>query len=250
MFENFVVFTEAVKLSSNVFYRLSVVNYHNKLLKLIYRRKDVISFREVADLVENKILISKFVDFLNSCDQQDEKLWLEGIFKAIDYIDIGKFGRILWIFSSKNGFLDCIKYLVNNNIDMHMDNDIALKWAASKGYLPLVKYLIERPDCKVCNQQCIHGIDIHVEDDFPLNHAAGNGHLEVVKYLIEKDPSVHLTEALTQAAQNSQIEVVKYLISKGANIMNIYYKNLTKISLKELETIHFLSGEVLKFRST
>lgn len=42
MFENFVVFTEVVKLSSNIFWKMKEVNYHDKLLDLIYQEEDIV----------------------------------------------------------------------------------------------------------------------------------------------------------------------------------------------------------------
>jgi len=46
-----------------------------------------------------------------------------------------------------------------------------LCWAAERGHLEVVKYLIE------------NGANIHAADDYALRWAAYNGHLEIVKYL-------------------------------------------------------------------
>lgn len=118
MFENFVTFTEVVKLSSNVFWRMKEVNYHDKLLKLIYDKEDVFTFEEVIELVENKQLIAKFANILDTCSLSTEGLWVENIFKVIDHIDISSSIDTLLIYSSKNGFTNFVKYLVERGADV------------------------------------------------------------------------------------------------------------------------------------
>lgn len=76
MFENFVIFTEAIKLSSNVFWKMKEVNYHDKLLDLIYKKKDVIVLGKVINLAEDKCLITRFIGILGVCDKKE---WLENI---------------------------------------------------------------------------------------------------------------------------------------------------------------------------
>lgn len=126
MFSNFVIFTEVVKLSSNVFWKMREVNCHDKVLDLIYEKQDVVTFEEVIDLVNNKYLITKFIGILNFCETRTGEKWLKSIFEAIDHIDITAFDNTLLTYSSKNGFVD------------------------------FVKYLVRRPDCKVCRQRCCH----------------------------------------------------------------------------------------------
>lgn len=62
MFDNFLIFTEVVKLSSNVFWRMREINYRDKLLEVIYKKKDLIAFLEVIELIENKNLIIEIID--------------------------------------------------------------------------------------------------------------------------------------------------------------------------------------------
>lgn len=58
--------------------------------------------------------------------------------------------------------------------------------AAEEGYLEIVKFLVERPDCKLCEEKCVHGANIHANNNSALRRAAVFGHFEIVKYLIEK----------------------------------------------------------------
>lgn len=102
-------------------------------------------------------------------------------FKVIDYIDITVFGNKLLIHASKVGFIDfvkclvskgadissrdgfpptalrlaaenghlkVVKYFVKKGINIHIRNNFVFKRAALYGRLEIIKYLVERPDCK------------------------------------------------------------------------------------------------------
>lgn len=68
MFDNFLIFTEVVKLSSNVFWRMREINYRDKLLEVIYKKKDLVTFLEVIELIEDKNLISEIIDLIYKDD--------------------------------------------------------------------------------------------------------------------------------------------------------------------------------------
>lgn len=67
MFENFVTFTEVVKLSKIIFYNLKDLNYSDKLLDLIYIRNDQPTFYQVMDLIQDSSIVNKFIYKLNYC---------------------------------------------------------------------------------------------------------------------------------------------------------------------------------------
>ena len=69
----------------------------------------------------------------------------------------------------KNNDLESIKDLVEQGANLHTENEEALRCAAEKGHLEVVKYLI----------------DLHASEDGALRWAAEYGQLEVVKYLLE-----------------------------------------------------------------
>ena len=110
--------------------------------------------------------------------------------------------------SAEKGYLEVVKYLIEKGSDIHAENDYALRYSAMNGHLEVVKYLIEV------------GADIHALIDYALTLSANNGHLEVVKYLIEAGADVHANHdlALRWSANNGHLEVVKYLIEKGADL--------------------------------
>lgn len=87
MFENFVIFTEVSKLSSDIFYQLRKINYSNKFLDLIYRKRDIVSFEEITNLLEDRSQVEKFIGIILQCRISHEKGWIKNISKVLDYID-------------------------------------------------------------------------------------------------------------------------------------------------------------------
>jgi ankyrin repeat protein len=92
--------------------------------------------------------------------------------------------------------------------------DIGLHEAAEKGYLEVVKALIEK------------GEDVNAKGNYPsppLYSAALNGHIEVVKYLVENgaviNPQDKVMSPLLLAALNRHTDVVNYLLDKGAEVL-------------------------------
>lgn len=55
------------------------------------------------------------------------------------------------------------------------DKEEALRWAADKGCLDIVKYLVEQ------------GADIHARNECALRWASEKGHRDVVKFLKEQE---------------------------------------------------------------
>lgn len=211
MFENFIVFTEVIKLSSNVFWKMKEVNYHDKLLDLIDKKIDISTFEEVIDLVDDKYLITKFIYTLQRIYSDDvKKRWIKNISKAIDDIDSSAYEDTLLIDGASYGFYEIVKYVVEVSkckncqkqccscLSANIRNNWALIWAANGGHFKIVKYLTEK------------GANIHTQNDIALIWAANYGHLEVVKYLVEKDANVH---AQDDCALNGQHIMVIQMLS-------------------------------------
>ena len=68
-----------------------------------------------------------------------------------------------------------LKCLARNGVNIHAKNEWAVQLASSKGYLEVVKYLVEK---------C--GADIHADNEWAVRYASEYGHLNVVKYLVSK----------------------------------------------------------------
>ncbi|MGX9691388.1 ankyrin repeat domain-containing protein [Achromobacter anxifer] len=112
--------------------------------------------------------------------------------------------------AAKVGNLLEVKRLVAQarGADIHANFDASLIFAASEGYIDVVKYLVEKE------------ANIHSCDESALKWAAENGHLDIVKYLVGQGADIHAQEdyALIWAASEGQIEVVKFLVGRGAPI--------------------------------
>ena len=101
--------------------------------------------------------------------------------------------------------VETFEWLEKNGVDIHIDDDKALRYAASEGYLNIVKYLIER------------GSDVHAFNDKALRWAVFNGHLNIVKYLVEHGADVYVNneEPLEIAEEHGHTDIVEYF--KGDN---------------------------------
>jgi len=117
----------------------------------------------------------------------------------------------LLICAAENGYLEVVKYLVENGVDINTDDDEALRYAAEDGYIEVVKYLHK------------NGANISANDDYALKYAVGNGHFEVVRYLVENGANIHAEndEALKWALLTDHREVIEYLIDNGAKVYKL-----------------------------
>ena len=95
--------------------------------------------------------------------------------------------------------IDTFKYFIEEGINIHADDDWALRYAAINGYLEVVIYLIDK------------GANIHADDDWALISAAFNGYLEVVRYLIDNGANIHARN--DYAFKYGTAEVITYLNS-------------------------------------
>ncbi len=105
------------------------------------------------------------------------------------------------ILDSEKGYLDVVKYLVEHDVNIHGSTDGALRMASLTGHLEVVKYLVE------------HGANIHAGNDYALRWASNDGYLELVKYLVEKGANIHADTdgALRWARGEGHLDVVEYL---------------------------------------
>ena len=71
-------------------------------------------------------------------------------------VDENKYRANMIILGKKYGLdkIETIKMLIEKGADIHVDNDFALRYSASIGYLEVVNYLIER------------GANVYADDDY------------------------------------------------------------------------------------
>jgi ankyrin repeat protein len=145
--------------------------------------------------------------------------------------NIRLYDLILW--SSKYGHLEMLKY-VSIYYAKDLTNDIysiALKCASHNGYLDVVKYLVEEKNASVSHKdnaaikaasRCGHlevfkylrekGADDSAGDSTPILNAYKYGHLHLVKYFIQ-ELKIILADAMNVACRCGYLKIVKYLVS-------------------------------------
>ncbi|AGF84830.1 repeat protein [Moumouvirus goulette] len=131
-------------------------------------------------------------------------------FQMIKDPDGDKYGANMIILGEKRDLrdLETWKYMVSKGVDIHINNDYALRRASVQGHFKIVQYLVE------------NGANLHAEDYCALRLACNNNHFEVVKYLIENGANIHANDdyALIRASMYGQFEMVQYLVENGANL--------------------------------
>jgi hypothetical protein len=104
------------------------------------------------------------------------------------------------------GCVDIVECLIKYGADIHNNHFVQL--ASSRGYLDVVECLIK------------HGADIHADNNLAIKWASEYGHLDVVKRLISHGADIHIQNdrPLFLASNRGHLDVVKYLIANGSNI--------------------------------
>ena len=112
--------------------------------------------------------------------------------------------------AAEHGYVDIVKWLMEQGVNIHVENEAALNSACGNGHVEIVKLFV------------ISGADIHISGDYPLHVAVERGHFDGVRYLVESGANVNAVNnlALTLACKNNHFEIVKYLIQAGAVISN------------------------------
>ena len=100
--------------------------------------------------------------------------------------------------ASREGYLEAVKYLVENGVDIHYNDDVTLKVSAMGGYLNIVKYLVEK------------GANVNAHNTEALIAAAEKGHYDVVKYLVDTGAIVN-DRALKVAIKHGHYDIIEFL---------------------------------------
>ncbi|AGF85591.1 repeat protein [Moumouvirus goulette] len=97
--------------------------------------------------------------------------------------------------------------LIELGVDIHIDNDLSLRWAARNGFYNIVEYLLN------------HGSNPQVLDNEPLILACEYGFFDIVKLLISRGSNVSAREnnPIRTATRQNYYSIVKYLVDNGAD---------------------------------
>jgi hypothetical protein len=155
-----------IKLSRWIYEELKSINYNDLKLKKAFKKKDLEIIKEIIHLNVNKELLNKYLTRYYN-DYELVKLLLEN--NANVHSDNDYALRC----ASYEGHDKVVKLLLENGADIHAKNDLSLKWASGCGHNKVVKLLLE------------NGADVHVDDDLSLKWASYYGYDKVVKILKE-----------------------------------------------------------------
>jgi ribosomal protein S12 len=179
----------------------------------------------------------RFIYYTSKLREKFQYEYTAGNFKRQYYVlDKYKDNKLL-IGAAKYKELDLLNVALERGIDVHIDNEAALKAAVenqdheitsfllekganilaidqiliniyNKGNLDFVKYLLE------------HGANIHVHNEYLLIQSFKDGNLDFVKYLLENGADIHSHNdyLLIQSFEKKDLDFVKYLLENGANI--------------------------------
>lgn len=189
MFENFVTFTEVVKLSSNIFHYLRGVNYSKQISSSILKRKDIISALQVLELIDDeksKINIGKLIK-----RSEIEEVW-ELFCEVIKRKDISSFNfdNIILILVCICGSLYHLKILVDEGANIRDKNQHRpLLKSVEYGHLEIVKYIVEK------GSYSVEKYNIYYQPiDFALKKSLGYGHDEISEYLRSQGADLTIIE--------------------------------------------------------
>ena len=110
--------------------------------------------------------------------------------------------------ASELGYMELVKALIEDGVDVTAEDNLALANAAYKGHYEIFKLLIK------------NGASPKSESNYCLRWSSANNKFEIVEYLLENYfffPD-DLGQALNGAATNGHLEIVKLLLKYGANI--------------------------------
>jgi hypothetical protein len=119
----------------------------------------------------------------------------------------------------ENGYLDVVKYCIENGADVHVEDDHALIWSAYRGNLEVVKCLVE------------YGADIHANNEASLRYSyryIGSG---AVKFLVQKGAnitfSMDIPEDVQEIAIQNDVSNIRNIINLRSDLKEKYKHLLT-----------------------
>lgn len=130
--------------------------------------------------------------------------------------------------SAKNGNLNIIKLLLQNITDIHAYND-ALITSAQEGHNEIVKFLLENGAtvyadlimdyCNIVKLLIENGFDnVHARNDAILQWSISNMRYDIIEFLLENGATIHDSDAIKASVSNGDFDILTLLIKHGINI--------------------------------
>jgi ankyrin repeat protein len=120
--------------------------------------------------------------------------------------------------------LEFVEFLIKNGVDIHINNDIAIRTACEKGFFEITKFLLE------------NGANIHANDEYCIRYAAQNNHIEIVKLLYENHAQLITAKnnAMKHAIKSGNNEIIKYFLEKNKNLLKINFLEEMRIHARSV----------------
>ena len=126
---------------------------------------------------------------------QDLELINESVYT--DFIDVHTKNNGALRCAAEEGYLDVVKFLVEQGADIHADDNYSLRISAYNGNYDIVKFLVEQG-----------------ADNNTLCFAVHSGNLDVVKFLVEQGADIHDNgSVLSWAVYSGNLDIIEYLKS-------------------------------------
>jgi ankyrin repeat protein len=155
---------------------------------------------------------------------------------------------------AEKGHLNVIKYLLENDIDVHKEFLIS----SAMNHMDVVNYLLDKWKDERIDYSRIYrnnvteyttkefidalvkrGADINADSGSQMIYAISNNNEELIDYLLEKGANVYL--ALEEAVDTDYADAVKYLVDKGVvDYMQLSMILIYAIMNKATDTINYL----------
>lgn len=174
MFENFVIFTEVVKLSSDTFYHLREVNYSKKISSNVLKQRDINSALQILPLINDEKSKSNIGRLIRDCNIEESwKLFCE----VVNRKDISSFNfdNVILILVCICGSLRYLKILIDEGADIRdMKRHRPLLKSVEYGHREIVKYIVEK------GSYSVEKYNIYYQPiDFALKKSLSYGHDEI-----------------------------------------------------------------------
>jgi len=203
-------------MSTNDYYELiGGILYHTPVdeTNALINSKEFKEAKYIADSLLKKSIRNRHVKNIIEMTTEHIRNYMNS--PLVDFLYYNVVSYMWWeSVAAHNNDLIVIKYFHEHTDISKSRYSEALGVAAKRGYLDIMKYLVD-----TC------GADVNHKYNYALRNAASYGQFEVVKYLVEVhhvDVNIgNITKPLGNAISKRYIDIVKYLVDHGAIITNI-----------------------------
>lgn len=154
----------------------------------------------------------------------------------------------------KQGQIDMVKYMIDNNWINDLDWDYALKMACCGGHADIINIMMDYVDPKsgliiTCRSGNIKLVEYMIEKgstnwNTGLIAACKGGNIEIVELMISKGATDRDNKAFNEACQGSHVQIAKLMLKNGSNNVNLRLKSACEFGLLEIAELIILQCKV------